>query len=1580
MNKKCMAKIIAAILIVFASLAGCGKNGSSSGDTNSQNPPAAMEVIAAKTVGPDGGTIADNSGETAVIVPPGAVTATTEIQILRGKDADGNVVTTFTADPPTSGGVRIVLPDGALLDGGTSFATQSLVGAATVATGIGAMAATCSAGSPSVDCMYAFNAEFQDEKNSYPGFWFKKKAYFYRTIVQAALQGSRTQGNRVSYDLGVDLKTVDHTGQQVAYQPASALASSCDITDLPCYQNKEAVLFVHGFLLQALADNGLGGGSGTWGNFPQLILASGGGSRFVPFEFRWSTAAKFQDVADDLCVAVDQIAERTGKKVHIVAHSFGGVLTRVYLQNMGTSCSYKGNVASVTTLGTPHSGILDDRMTVTELGLNPADYLGLEGFMGGQNSVLPLFEGCAQISCYQMGESNSSIRSLPEVFNAGANAGKLAADLWKSSKDLPAVRIQVLIGLTYRVPTEATVIGNGDGLITYEGQRFLPELTWGKTVARYDGLLNNTPIGGALVTERVLGFDEDIRPGAENPLRSRLFTISPVWGGYRHSGNPVGPLDSTLMANVEGDGWLRSTTIVSGPVAVEHSGLKHTRDWITKKSADDAVLLKKFTIRARVLDKATNLPLAGASVKAKSGYVENSGSTDQNGYVTIQTLFRPRSEYALVVSRSGYKGQEFPSMLITRDSPGPVELPSLALVSETAPSSDRKFAQLFVNVVGNGTVTGNGVACPGDCTHTEKASSQTQVVLRATADVGYVFSNWNDGCTTTSADGLSCYVTLVADRTISASFAPMTLAYPAILFGTTAVDFGNVIVGTCKLIPLVIKHVPGTGPATGTVIVSANTNAAFYLVGGNSFAVSSGTSAFVNVQFCPSSTGAASTTATVISGAAVVGSNAITLVGEGIIPATPPQQVPQGALRIAINPGGAPVIAGAQWKLSTESVWRNDNETVSGLSAGSYTVQFKLIPGWSTPLDQAVSVTAWNLNWYDGNPYVPTTAVLPAPSNLQVFANSDGSLSFTWTDKPDNSNNEDFFDLFYSTTGAEGPFNPPPIVAGIPANTTAYTVGSQSLTVGQYYCFRLRAYQNATALYSYSNVACGTPNVTAGAKPQPTVASGGEFQVALKQDGSLWSWGAGNLLQTGYEGSGDRSYPGSVLLSDVIKISAGDRHSLAIKPDERVFAWGANLDGQLGDGTTNQSTPKQVAGLSGISAVAAGYSHSVAVRGSDGAVWAWGSNANGELGDSGAARLIPALVSGISGVAAVSAGENVTVAVKSDGTVWAWGRNNHGEAGVYGEQNQYSPQLIGAYNLDTGTNISLTGIKKVVSGQIHNTALKDDGTVWSWGDGARLAAGLGSAVWHVAVKAVGLTGVIDIAAGRNHSLALKSDGTVWGWGVYGAGQLGIAGSGYAGSPIQVPGLSNVVAISAAADYSVAVRDDGTIITWGSGLSGVLGTGTTSSVTPLPVLDTTGSGTFRLFTTVSVGTASITVTNATPASGNGALDIQSVSVLPDVNGYTTATAYGTESKAVSVTFVAATGAVIHAVYQWDVTLEGGLPQGSAVSCSEFEVPVGCAGVAVNTATKVVTFTNATMSGNTSNGAAATAILNGMINFP
>ncbi len=69
-----------------------------------------------------------------------------------------------------------------------------------------------------------------------------------------------------------------------------------------------------------------------------------------------------------------------------------------------------------------------------------------------------------------------------------------------------------------------------------------------------------------------------------------------------------------------------------------------------------------------------------------------------------------------------------------------------------------------------------------------------------------------------------------------------------------------------------------------------------------------------------------------------------------------PSPSPQtGSLRVTISPQEA-VQAGARWRIAGTSTWRSSGETVSQIPAGSYTVEFRDVPGWDRPSSQQVTV------------------------------------------------------------------------------------------------------------------------------------------------------------------------------------------------------------------------------------------------------------------------------------------------------------------------------------------------------------------------------------------------------------------------------------------------------------------------------------------------------------------------------------------------------------------------------------------------------------------------------------------------
>jgi alpha-tubulin suppressor-like RCC1 family protein len=92
-------------------------------------------------------------------------------------------------------------------------------------------------------------------------------------------------------------------------------------------------------------------------------------------------------------------------------------------------------------------------------------------------------------------------------------------------------------------------------------------------------------------------------------------------------------------------------------------------------------------------------------------------------------------------------------------------------------------------------------------------------------------------------------------------------------------------------------------------------------------------------------------------------------------------------------------------------------------------------------------------------------------------------------------------------------------------------------------------------------------------------------------------------------------------------------HTCAVREEGSVWCWGANQTGQLGDGTQiARSRPVMALGVADavqvVTASLEGYGgHTCALR-ADGVVLCWGSNFHGQLGDPNlAARLTPGPVS-----------------------------------------------------------------------------------------------------------------------------------------------------------------------------------------------------------------------------------------------------------------------------------------------------------------------------------------------------------------
>lgn len=337
------------------------------------------------------------------------------------------------------------------------------------------------------------------------------------------------------------------------------------------------------------------------------------------------------------------------------------------------------------------------------------------------------------------------------------------------------------------------------------------------------------------------------------------------------------------------------------------------------------------------------------------------------------------------------------------------------------------------------------------------------------------------------------------------------------------------------------------------------------------------------------------------------------------------------------------------------------------------------------------------------------------------------------------------------------------------------------------------------------------------------VSASKSFTVALKEDGTVWMWGSNDSGQLG-NGSMESSYSPSQVkgISDVEKIAAGISHVLALKKDGTVWSWGSNISGELGDGTNvTKLVPTQVQGINNVIDIAAGNCFSIAVK-SNRSIWIWGNSEYGEEDDPAYKdKTIPAELKNLNSAKMVSAGYDHGLALRVDRSVWAWGSNGFGQYG-------YIPDDL---EMKKRKAVRVPGVMNAIqvsAGISHNMALKDDGTVISWGnnDYGQLGIANTSKSYSTYSKSTipDFKDVVIIEAGNNNSFAIKSDGSLWAWGDNSMGQLGTGNTASSNSPVKVTDLTGIKDISAGSFHTVALKEDGTLWIWGSNIYGQLGIG------------------------------------------------------------------------------------------------------------------------------------------------------------
>ena len=300
--------------------------------------------------------------------------------------------------------------------------------------------------------------------------------------------------------------------------------------------------------------------------------------------------------------------------------------------------------------------------------------------------------------------------------------------------------------------------------------------------------------------------------------------------------------------------------------------------------------------------------------------------------------------------------------------------------------------------------------------------------------------------------------------------------------------------------------------------------------------------------------------------------------------------------------------------------------------------------------------------------------------------------------------------------------------------------------------------------------------------------------MAIKTDGTLWSWGYNDY------GSMGVGQPSSYKVSSPVQVGSGTNWKpetllvtydggMCCKTDGTLWSWGYGTHGRLGNNQDNPApAPVQLPGTNWDKTLRTALRSAGAIK-TDGTLWVWGQNSNGALGLNNATSYSsPVQIPGTTWAHSNSGSYYNFYVTKTDGTMWTWGSARYGLLanndwqGPHGDGgSRSSPIQIPGTNWSTAHG-SLSGGSKSAA------AIKADGTLWAWGyskDG-HLGQNQGPGTNRSSPAQIGSdTTWASVRSLAYANMMIKTDGTLWALGSGDEGGTGLNTNTHRSSPVQV---------------------------------------------------------------------------------------------------------------------------------------------------------------------------------------------------